>query len=76
MIDGNHPLEISLSIDADKTPVDRHDIFLQASKEYPRKQIATILKHYLPDRIVSVWNTQLFANQLDQEIGLLSKIFR
>ena len=76
MIDGNHPLEISLSIDADKTPAGRHDIFLEASKEYPRKQIATILKHYLPDRIVSVWNTQLFANQLDQEIGLLSKIFR
>jgi hypothetical protein len=65
-----------LSIDADKSSTDRYDIFLQASKEYPRKQIATILKQYLPDRIVSLWNTQLFANQLDQEIGLLSKILR
>jgi predicted flavoprotein YhiN len=69
-------LGISLSIDADKTPADRHEIFLQASKEYPRKQIATILKQYLPDRIVSLWNTQLFANQLEQEIGLLSKTLR
>ena len=75
-IDGNHPLEISLSIDGDKTSADRHDIFLQASKEYSRKQITTILKQYLPDRIVSLWNTQLFANQLDQEIGLLSKNLR
>jgi predicted flavoprotein YhiN len=69
-------LEISLSIDADKTPADRHDIFLQASKDHPRKQIATILKQYLPDRIVSLWNTQIFTNQLDQEIGLLSKTLR
>ena len=69
-------MEISLSIDADKTPADRDRVFIQASHDYPRKQIATILKQYLPDRIVSLWNIQLFANQLDQEIGLLSKILR
>gem|GEM_PF-4560519 len=54
-------MNISLSIDADKTPADRHEIFLQASKDYPRKQISTILKQYLPDRVVEAWNQHIFA---------------
>lgn len=75
-IDGNHPLEVWLSIDADKTAHDWHEILLQASKDQSRKQIATILKIYLPDRVVSLWNTQILGNQLDQEIGLMSKLLR
>lgn len=75
-IDGNHPMKISLSIDADKTPADRHEIFLQASKEYPRKQISTILKQYLPDRVVESWNTHIFTGWLSQEVGLMNKMVR
>jgi predicted Rossmann fold flavoprotein len=76
MIDGNHPMKISLSVDADKTPADRHEIFLQASKDYPRKQISTILKQYLPDRVVEAWNMHIFVWWLSQEIGLMNKIIR
>lgn len=75
-IDGNHPMKISLSINADKTPADRHEIFLQASKEYPRKQISTILKQYLPDRVVEAWNQNVFSSLLSQEIGLMNKMIR
>lgn len=76
LIDGNHPLEISLSIDADKNANNRHEILLQASKDQSRKQIATILKQYLPDRIVDAWNKNVCSGALSQEIGLMSKIVR
>lgn len=75
-IDGNHPLEISLSVDASKSSADWHALLLQASKDSSRKQIATILKQYLPERVISAWNTHVFASQLDQEVGLLSKDLR
>jgi predicted Rossmann fold flavoprotein len=75
-IDWNHPIKILLSVDADKNSVDRHHILLQASKEYPRKQISTILKQYIPDRVVETWNQQVFAGILSQEIWLMSKIIR
>jgi len=76
IVNENHPMNISLSIDADKTPADRHEIFLQASKDYPRKQISTILKQYLPDRVVEAWNQHIFAGWLSQEIGLMNKMIR
>jgi predicted flavoprotein YhiN len=76
MVDGNHPMKILLSVDADKNPADRHEIFLQASKEYPRKQISTILKQYLPDRVVEAWNTHIFNGSISQEIGLMNKLIR
>lgn len=53
-----------------------NDFLLVQSKEFPRKQISTILHNYLPQRIVDGLNTHIFGWALDSPIGVCSKQLR